>query len=48
MDRSSKLALIERDVFAANGKTLVESAYAALRREILDGGFAPGVKLRTR
>lgn len=32
---------------AKAGKTLVESAYATLRREILDGAFEPGAKLRT-
>lgn len=31
----------------AGSKTLVESAYAALRREIIDGALAPGAKLRT-
>jgi GntR family transcriptional regulator, carbon starvation induced regulator len=29
------------------GKTLVEGAYATLRREILEGAFEPGAKLRT-
>ena len=29
------------------GKTLVETVYATLRREILDGTFEPGAKLRT-
>lgn len=32
---------------ARAGKTLVESAYETLRREILEGAFEPGAKLRT-
>lgn len=30
-----------------HGRTLVEQAYASLRREILDGALEPGAKLRT-
>jgi DNA-binding GntR family transcriptional regulator len=37
----------ERDLGAKGGKTLVEGAYETLRREILDGAFEPGAKLRT-
>jgi len=31
----------------AGSKTLVETAYAALRREIIEGALSPGAKLRT-
>jgi DNA-binding GntR family transcriptional regulator len=37
----------ERDTGSKGGRTLVESAYATLRREILDGAYEPGAKLRT-
>lgn len=37
----------EREVRLKSGKTLVESAYETLRREILEGTFEPGTKLRT-
>lgn len=36
-----------REPAPRSGKTLVENAYATLRREILDGAFEPGAKLRT-
>jgi DNA-binding GntR family transcriptional regulator len=37
---------IETVGVSSSGKTLVEAAYAALRRDILDGTLAPGMKLR--
>jgi DNA-binding GntR family transcriptional regulator len=37
----------EHELAPKTGRTLVESAYATLRREILDGAFEPGAKLRT-
>jgi DNA-binding GntR family transcriptional regulator len=37
----------ERDAGPKGGRTLVEGAYATLRREILDGAYEPGAKLRT-
>ncbi len=37
----------ELEIAPRAGRTLVESAYATLRREILDGAFEPGAKLRT-
>ncbi len=35
-----------RDIIASEPKTLVESAYRALRRDIIEGRLAPGEKLR--
>jgi DNA-binding GntR family transcriptional regulator len=37
----------ETELHSKGGKTLVEGAYATLRREILEGAFEPGAKLRT-
>jgi len=37
----------EHELAPRAGRTLVEGAYATLRREILDGAFEPGAKLRT-
>ncbi len=37
----------EGESAAKTARTLVEGAYATLRREILDGTFEPGAKLRT-
>jgi DNA-binding GntR family transcriptional regulator len=37
----------ERELAPSAARTLVENAYATLRREILDGAFEPGAKLRT-
>jgi len=37
----------EIELHAKAGKTLVEGAYETLRREILEGAFEPGAKLRT-
>lgn len=38
---------LRRTPSVGTGRTLVESAYDALRQEILDGTFEPGAKLRT-
>ena len=40
------IATIERPG-EAKGRTLIETAYANLRNEIVDGTFEPGAKLRT-
>jgi DNA-binding GntR family transcriptional regulator len=37
----------DREIAPKPGRTLVENAYATLRREILDGVHEPGAKLRT-
>ena len=42
-----KTAESEREGAPKAPRTLVETAYATLRRGILDGTFAPGAKLRT-
>lgn len=47
MNEISKVTAGERDALPTTGKTLVENAYATLRREILEGAFEPGAKLRT-
>lgn len=47
MDMASVRAIAESDGNSKAGKTLVEGAYATLRREILEGAFEPGAKLRT-
>lgn len=38
---------IDRELGEARGRTLIETAYEALRREIIDGTLEPGAKLRT-
>ncbi|MCI4679267.1 FCD domain-containing protein [Rhodoblastus acidophilus] len=47
MEAASDRAVGEFDIPSKASKTLVEGAYATLRREILDGAFEPGAKLRT-
>jgi GntR family transcriptional regulator, carbon starvation induced regulator len=47
MDTAGDRAGAEVERQAKTGKTLVEGAYATLRREILEGAFEPGAKLRT-
>ncbi len=44
---TGEIGELERDGKAGAAKTLVESAYVTLRREILDGAFEPGARLRT-
>src|SRR5689334_13226931 len=40
-------ARIDSGLREPKAPTLVETAYSALRREILEGAFKPGAKLRT-
>ncbi|MDQ0505821.1 GntR family transcriptional regulator [Xanthobacter agilis] len=47
MDTAGKRDDAEKEGPRRAGKTLVEGAYETLRREILDGTFEPGTKLRT-
>lgn len=47
MDTASGRADTETQASRKTSKTLVEGAYETLRREILDGTFEPGTKLRT-
>lgn len=39
--------VIDRQQSEAKGRTLIETAYETLRREIIDGTLEPGAKLRT-
>jgi len=47
MNEISKVTAGDREPLPTAGKTLVENAYATLRREILEGALEPGAKLRT-
>ena len=40
-------ALVIDRVGEGKGRTLIETAYATLRNEIIDGTLEPGAKLRT-
>jgi GntR family carbon starvation induced transcriptional regulator len=45
--RGRAVSKIDRRLREPKARTLVETAYSALRREILEGAFEPGAKLRT-